>query len=72
MGHLFGKYPSVGRVAHRIHGGSAGNDVIGLVERAPAPGLTEVVGDHNLRAVLADAPADHPAQGYAVLQNPVR
>src|SRR5215212_973570 len=72
LGQLFGEYPPVGCVTYRIYGRSTGNDVIGLVEGPPAPGLAEIVGDHNLRAVLADDPADHSAQGHAVLQNPVR
>src|SRR5215218_9137575 len=72
LGQLFGEYPPVGCVTHRIYGGSTGNDVIGLVQGPPAPGLAEIVGDHNLGAVLADDPADHSAQGHAVLQNPVR
>src|SRR5829696_8463086 len=72
LGQLFGEYPPVGCVTHRIYGGSTGNDVIGLVEGPPAPGLAEIVGDHNLGAVLADDPADHSAQRHAVLQNPVR
>src|SRR5215217_3077422 len=66
LGQLFGEYPPVGCVTHRIYGGSTGNDVIGLVEGPPAPGLAEIVGDHNLGAVLADDPADHSAQRHAV------
>ena len=36
-----------------------------------APGVAEVVGDHDLRPVLADHGADRPPQRHAVLQDAV-
>jgi hypothetical protein len=45
--------------------------VIGLIQRLPTPGVTEVVRDHDLRSMPPNSCADRAAQLDPVLQHPV-
>ena len=68
---LLGEDPAVAGVADRIKRRPAGCDVVGLVQGATAPGVAEVVGDHDLGLVPADDRADGPAERHPVLQHPI-
>ena len=71
VGELLGEDPAVAGVADGVERGLAGGDVVGLVEVAAAPGVAEVVGDHDVGPVPADGRGDRPAQRHAVLQDAV-
>ena len=68
---LLGEDPPVPGVAHRVEHGPADGDVVGLVEVAPAPGVAEVPGDHDVGTVPADLGGEQPAHGHAVLEDAV-
>ena len=51
---LLGEDPAVAGVAHGVEHRPADGDVVGLVEVAPAPGVAEVAGDHDVGTVAAD------------------
>ena len=61
----------VGGIAYGVQGGSAGRDVVGLVEIQTTPGVTEVVGDHDLRLMAAYGRTDRATQTDSVLKYPV-
>ena len=69
---LLGEDPAVARVAHRVDDRLAHRDVVGLVEVGAAPGVPEVAGDHDVRAMTAYDGRDRGPQRHAVLEDAVR
>src|SRR4051812_5877761 len=72
VGDLLGEQPAVGGIPYRVQGGSAGRNVVGLIEILTTPGVPEIVGDHNLRSVAAYGCADGATQPDAVFEYAIR
>jgi NAD(P)-dependent dehydrogenase (short-subunit alcohol dehydrogenase family) len=68
FGNLLVKNPPIGGIANGVQGGSAGRDVVGLVEIQTTPGVTEVVGDHDLRPMAAYGRTDRATQSDSILK----